>query len=553
MIELPSTIQMLKERWLEARMSVPADSELQICYLISEYELGVSLYQHLEHISPEDTRWVANCYSMLGQREKAREYLMKAMAQGNLGAAVDFAMVSVLMGFTAEAEKVLDDIKPMQLNQNDLALYYRCQGFLQMVQGDQHAALKLAQMAWKTLQSAAHFKIHAPRILLLLASIYKNIRQNDMCLYYARRAEEICSNDEVWNIKMLIAISLYEDGEFQEVRPYLQAIHDETTTEVFRLSSQMYLAYLDVLEGRLEDGKNKLLVIAETSEKKLLRSIEVPVRAYLVTLLVHMDERLKAVESLYRTEKLATTAMFQLIFQLHKIHMEAHLGDLEPQQAIQQVQHLMEEWHKSGDLLEYVRSRLYYCELLLMFNDARKGSEIELLVQDMVKQDCKFYGAEDVVILPHLKRHLTEHYGDLFDHLRKAPKHLLYLDTIDREQLRSGEDILPVPLRKTIEVITFLHHRKQCTLREVVLEVFGEVPPEKAKNYFHQIRHVLSSKNHLVTIEFDRTSRRYSLRTEFPLVWDLQACLDGQKKLEGIFLPSSGSDWVIELNQRLSE
>jgi two-component SAPR family response regulator len=114
-------------------------------------------------------------------------------------------------------------------------------------------------------------------------------------------------------------------------------------------------------------------------------------------------------------------------------------------------------------------------------------------------------------------------------------------------------------LATSIEVITYLLKNPNCTLEQIISNVFSEKLPEAAKRYFHLIRTELKQNIPGLSLPFDDATRTYHVDLgELQLQWDLTEVTRaiGQNNSAGLkralewykgdFLPSTESEWALE-------
>ena len=150
--------------------------------------------------------------------------------------------------------------------------------------------------------------------------------------------------------------------------------------------------------------------------------------------------------------------------------------------------------------------------------------------------------------------------------LRESPKRYplqVAVDTFGTPQIRV--DALPVRIgyRLVVPVLAYLRLRRGASLNEVVRDLFVDVSPTRAKNYFHQVRHCVKRRlpGISITMGFDKLYRleveATGMRFDFELIAELVDSasaprLDQALALySGPFLEGLEGEWVEAERARL--
>jgi len=129
---------------------------------------------------------------------------------------------------------------------------------------------------------------------------------------------------------------------------------------------------------------------------------------------------------------------------------------------------------------------------------------------------------------------------------------VLHVFTLAQERLEIDTKPVNIPLRRGVEVLAYFLENRAVTLKRLLGDIFPDDKPRSAKSYFHQFRHQLRENVDGLEIEYDSESKMYRLKSEIDIVWDVSELRAGRIMGEtGIFLPSSGNDWALVVEQSL--
>jgi len=138
------------------------------------------------------------------------------------------------------------------------------------------------------------------------------------------------------------------------------------------------------------------------------------------------------------------------------------------------------------------------------------------------------------------------------------PLHLR-LRTFGRPQLLADGEDVPLPLKRTLELLAFLLLRGPVSRDDIVLNLWPDDDPRKAVTYFHQVNHQLKSAAPALRLTFDKATSTYTLRCEGPVltsdIGEMKRLLRADdenlhvRALElytGPFLPQVDAQWARE-------
>lgn len=538
-MDLLAEVARLKEKAFGIAEFTP-ESDIQICEFMGEFATGVAFYQTLSKPSPEDDRWAGLCYIVLGQQQRATEYLMRSVERGCLTAKMDLARL-YSDSSPLEAEREIDGLLVENLRGYNLALYYRILSMLRYKTSILES-VSLCEKSWRIIQVCEEFLFVAPRILLTLSNYCQITKRPEKAQYYMKRAEEICVTSNIWHIKLNHAYILYDLNRFEECELQCNDLLGAFDKRI-HISSRILLAMTKL---SVEESENALKILEKTS-KDCLEIMSFYdyfiVQSYLCVIYFESGRIAQSNNSLREMERYAENELFKWKLNLRKISLKPspNKDDLE------MLDEMLEFRKKTGSIVEILRVLLHRSNALRkmgLLEEYKTSLDniIEFCIENKSFNDC----SEEWIFLKKMKKDIYRRHGNVFYDENKKIK----VNTINSEYIELDEQIIKIPLRKTLELLVFMIIRKKCKIQDLVLEVFGESNRTKARNYFHQIRHVVNNKIGVLEIVYDKAGDFYYLKSKYDIDLDIINILEGKEKLEGYFMPSSNSEWVLDINAK---
>ncbi|WP_034343942.1 tetratricopeptide repeat protein [Deinococcus misasensis] len=539
-MDLLAEVARLKEKAFEIAEFAP-ESDIQICEFMGEFATGVAFYQTLSKPSPEDDRWVGLCYIVLGEQERAIEYLMRSVERGCIAAKIELARL-YSYSRVSDAKNEIYSIDIDKLREYDLALYYRALSVIKLQAGDE-IPLSDCEKSWRIIQPCQEFKFVAPRILVILSYLYQIFKKKEMAEYCLERAEEICVTSNNWNIKMSRADLMYDLNKFNECEKLCLEVYDGENDKLkaasLNLIGRVRLSLHD-LEGAL---KYFTSAANEAMKYKAFHNYFVS-HSYLVIIYKRMLRPVDSVKSLSEMKRYADSEALRWKVSLRELIIKEELN----QSDMEVMKNMLEFRTKTGSVSEILRVMLYSIEFMFKLNILNKiDVEIEKMINYCADNNAFGECSEEWLFLENLNNYLIRSYNAPFPN---QPVKLIKITTIDSESIKMNDDIIKIPLKKTFELIVFMLINGEVDLNNIVSNVFGEQDKERAKNNFHQIRHVMDRKLKIFRILHKKSSGFYKIETEFPVKIDILDYINSNTKIEGIFMPSSESEWVSNINLR---
>jgi len=396
-------------------------------------------------------------------------------------------------------------------------------------------------------------------------------------LYYLNRALEMTLNPgaalHLEQVSSLISLGRLEEAEAQLEGLNLKATRDPARNPAQREAvsdASGNTAALELAWGRFYGVQHKLeaaqrhfveaLSQAQESGSQAFGSRETQLEAHLaLATLCTPVSRHEAKLQLDRARALLETPYQRLLLELRELQVSTLRKAPEPWPGLGSVAHKLLECAAGFEKLGRVRER---CWALLgaanaQLEEGKQESEAAALTTlevlnaqvQRVHNPALLWGEWDYVseaLLGLLERH--------YPALRvNSPSSVIDLITLGQERIVVGGKIVPVPMRRFVEVLTYIHQHGEVSLAQVVRDIFSSEPLQKTRNYFHQLRHQLKLYTPQLEVLYNSQTRTYCLESQLPLRWDVDGVRSGRNALGGReFLPGSGSEWVMRLGAELS-
>lgn len=521
------------------------ESLMQACDFRGEYELGVEAYEALEQPTPADDRWVAQCLMGCSKRERALEHCLRAIQRGEKAAQIDLVRIYIFVGRADEGRQQMTSLPVEEFEGYNRALWFRNMSQVLHGQGDVAGALQHVNQAWQQLQGCPEFPFLATRILSNLADLYIINGNQNKGMYYLERAEQFCLPIQSWRLKLTRACALIEVGRLEECETLAENILEGCTHPQILLTCHILLGEIAMMRMNAGLALQCFQTAEDIAEKAIFLNWQHLMLGYLASIHHFMKNETMAQLCIRKMPSLQNSALNQHIYLLRKAHVEL---EQDPQRAIQDLMQVLEFRQKNTDRFEWIRTLIHLSNALLYTRSPDLDVRLDELMQLYIQHDARYFCLDEWTFFPELRAYFDQKYPNFLPGVGKK----INLLTIDREDVLLGGKIIKLPLKKTFELIVYLQFKGPSSLNAIITDVFGDTETERAKNYFHQIRHMLNQGESAFTIEFDRASRRYLLRSDHPIEWDAQKYMAADRKIDGILLPSSGSEWVMQLNAVLN-
>lgn len=513
----------------------------------ADFHLGLERFRACIDPSAADFRWVGVCLTALGHHPEAALRLQQAINHGEQGAAVHLASLHFQQGKMDQALAALHQVKPLQLEPADAALWHRAMTRILWVQGAPQAQLyRHAQQAW-TLAADASTDVQVS-VATLLGGLHSQFGEHVSALAYLDFAAEEGPPARLPYVSLSRAVSLLATGQLKDAQEILFSNSLDGIPGLLRaeLRAQCYW-----YQG--EWGQAQAAYVALLPALALHPRTELRVRLGLLALATRAGDA-QAQDHLYRAEHLTRNPFDQAQLDLRAGLWLARTG--QPGGSTR-LNHARDTFENGGYLRETLLTYLALAEIhpnqaALHLN--RAAQLASALAGPL------FLGAE-WPLLPCALAHLQALPADTFERRRllgaTPPPHLT-LRTLSQTAVEV--DGVPVRLRmgRTVEILAYFSRQGPVSLTSVRRELFPDTPGQRAKNYFHQVRVEVAERLAGLRIAYDAATHLYYLEGA-TLAWDvhdLERALQEPQQifpiLGGIdFLPGAESEWAQQERERL--
>lgn len=545
MNDLKNQMHLLLKQVQDIAPSFVPENELQVCFLMFEHEMGMHWYHALEARSAEDERWMGMCCLYAGDRERALEHALRALEMGNSAARIDLMRLHLLIGKPEEMKAEMQKVQVECLDRLNQAIWYRNLALVHALHNNTPLALTEIEKGWRVIQTAPEFNLYAPEFLVAYMAILCSAGRNEQAFYYQRRSEEICKTRQQWQLKISGVVLALEHTRLDGVIETAREVLKHSNHKKSRVIAHMSIGRAHLCAGKVDEARPCFEEALKLAQDFVMHDYIFINQEYLFMVYRHLGLQHQAWVMFRRMHQHTGAELYECSLKLHQ-------ACTQPELTFQQAATLMDEAltfaQEYGDELEVMRCLMYRCKMLLKYSPEHFEAAVDDLAQYITSQDCGHKNYEDWVFLPEVQQQLTARYPGILPVLTQNRVEVLTLG--EERVLLNGSDI-KLPLSKAMEVLVFILLHEKVSVQKIISHVFQDMEPQKARNYFHQIKHQLSENLDLFQIAYDKESRLYSIQSNHRILLDVVPLLQDQKTTSQVFLPSSGSDWVLELNARL--
>lgn len=526
---------------------VRLESSVQGWVFLEKFEAGVATYQSLHDPSPQDDRWLGVCLFQLVRDLEALEALYRALNRGDEAARVNIAHVLRFVERGDDATEELQSVQPERLSPYDQVLYFRVLSIHEENNGNLREALRAAEEAWRRVQGIPEFGILAPSILAQLATLHGRIGRSQRALWFVERGLQLTSEAERHKLQVRRANVLISLGRYKEAQSELESLDLSHAPKLSQPERHWLLGEVAQSTGNLTTAIHEYERAIDLAVEYQMGYEELLCHLPLMSIYGSRSEFGKAAEHSARAQALISDKSDRLAFRFREVLLLYWQGAYANEHATAELDILMIEFGEMGLLKEQGFVQLHKAELLRETNRDYQGELNQLQALSVTLQNPAFLAAE-WALLPELHAMVRK------THPRIAGRRtsLLRVFTLSQERLELDSHPVNIPLRRGVEVLAYFLENKAVTLKRLLVDIFPDDKPRSAKSYFHQFRHQLRENIEGLEIEYDAESKMYRLKSEIDIVWDVSELRAGRIMGEtGIFLPSSGNDWALMVEQSL--
>ncbi|WP_148234926.1 hypothetical protein [Deinococcus maricopensis] len=532
----------------------PASAEVRAAVLRGDPPRAWAAYTHLHAPAPADTVWAVRALMLLREEHRAHDLIRAPVGADAPGARAELARILLFLGRPDDALRTLDAERPERLTPLDEAVWWRTRARTLAFSRSYRLGLDHAERAWDALQRAAPDEIacYAPMVLGQVGEFQ----------LYTGDAHGA-------HLTLRQALARVTDGS--SGAPYLHAILVEGALHLARWDDALdHLLKLGAARGAcqqyrtryswgryflaigdLDRAEREMQLVASAAFEQVHRDLEFWARLTLASLRAHAGDAPACEAALLRAEELLRTLPSKehhAGFALRRAACLLRLG-APPDATIEDLLTRAHDVHAHIDLpLDAGVALLHQCELYRCRGDAaRLGATVTALRALCARLRNPRFLDREFPLLPELRAVLA---GTLEGLGPERP--VLELTTLGAERLHLAGHAVHIPMRRALEVLAYLTEHGAVPLNVLLADVFGEMSPRAARNYFHQVRHEVAQRLPQVRVLYDAASREYRLETSLRIVWDVAEVRAGRRALGGrLFLPGSGSWWAEQVNAEL--
>lgn len=532
----------------EAYPGVRLESAVQGWAFLERFEDGIAAYKRIPNPSPKDDRWAAVCHFHALQDLEAIELLYRAANRGEEGAHVFLAHVLPFVDRGEEASQELEKVDISALSAYDQALYYRILSIREETNGNLREALKAAEEAWRRVQGVPEYVFLAPSILAQLAVLHGRIGRSQRALWFLERGLVATTGFEQLKVRVRRAAVLVNLGRFREAEVELDSLDLVDAPMSFQPERKW-------LQGEIAWAKSNIPLAVQRYKEAIPIAQELQFsyeeflcRLPLMLISASRGDFGEARDHLSRAQLLISDKSDRLIFRFREVLLNFWMGMYQPTHALQELDGLILAFGEMGLLQEQAAVRLHRTEILRSQQQGNWQRELDELQALSVSLQNPALLVSEWILLPELRQMAVKTHPRIAG---EAPQ-VLQVFTLGSENMVLNGKPIHIPLRRGIEVLAYFLENKAVSLKRIMADVFPDEKPSAAKSYFHQFRHQLREQLSHVEIEYDSEAKLYRLKSEIDILWDVGELRAGRVMGEtGSFLPSSGNDWVYEVDRSL--
>lgn len=535
--------------------------------LSGEYQQGVQLFEALKRPGAQDFRWGGVCHLHLSDVLKARRLLLMAVAKGDQAARVDLATCLRFEGEFAAARAQLGGLDVDKMTARDAALALREGAILEQQCGEGVRAATLLDEAWSHAVGADPLVQSAVAQSIALVAAHQG---NDVkAEAYLQFAEEHANAMRLVYVQLARAASATYLGKFRDAEQALNAAEKHVTS--CPLSSAL-LPYRwgvwSYAQGQWQQAREAFGRAVRLAHEQQQPETEFYAHLGLTALATAVGDEVAERSSLARAKALVKTSRSQA-------YLDWRLGAALVRHAdpcsLERLNTALRYFQASGCAREVVWVLLHLTEAHALLSSPtaarealREAADAHIMLGGQQHLTVELNGlARTRQLLDRLAEHEYERVlcGPPGPTIPVAEVTLV---TLGSPAILVNGQRVRLQMKKFVEVLAFLLQHRETTLGSLQTEVFSDVPPARAKNYIHQVRHELKRLVPGLSVPYDAATHMYRVHCEgVHLTWDWQQAQDALLSSERDvmltanlnvrnFLQGSDSEWVETERERMS-
>ena len=546
------------------------------------YDDAWTLYRSLESPTAPDERWAGYALAILGRGLEARDLLLQARRHGCPEAGIELSFTQQSIGEFNRAQEALDRLDLTSFGGLDRAFAERQAGMLVLAQGDYRSALNAFERAWVSAHDDDDGVIALPGIAQALAFVCAHLGQDVRADHYYGFALERGSASMRGSLLLARAASRinldlidWAEADLTAARPLLKG------DAYSQASLEHHSALLAGARGHWPEAVaefKKSLQLAETvGNTVMVCSAELGTAGAYLALndqrcaRTHLDRAAKRCES---PEALADLA---------QLEGEYCLLSQRPDLAVSHFERAARAFAELHADRRAARSNLWLAEAhLLVQPEVGQNSRAADAALTRAVTVWRAIGADAILnelhslsaVLKYLKANPDHPAYSIHEAYRSQlqtanPESTgsgftssgLYLHSLGGARLEFAGQTVRLELRRSLEVLAYLiragqHQPQGSSIRDVLRDLFPDVPQRQARLYFHQVRYELEKKIPGLSVPYNALTRTYAIESVHEITWDVlefEAALADQspagvtrafKLYSGSLLPRAEGEWL---------
>lgn len=538
--------------------------------LADEFQDAWATYQALPSPDEEDTRWAAAALFQRRDFTHARDLLLSAVGAGHAPARIDLATVFRHLGRLRHASEQLRNLDVETLDPDDRVLYYREEGAIYFTEGRMQAAIDVLERAWIAsfaLPSRPSLRVGVAHLLAL--ALHTQGHSASALQYLATALNEAKSVSREAYLHSIAGLLNMYLGRFGEAEAEYQAAVNLADDVPALLP---VLTYNRGLLARVTNRIDEALALLEESTRlaEEVGENETACYALLAQCSIHTahcrDGPARA--ALERAKTLTMPGKAQLLIQLREGALLTNQGESSGVTLLQQA---TAGFQKLGLPREAAWGYLRLAHACLLLDQPDHVNEYLTRAVDgrhALGNAAPLFGemSEMRELLDHLAALDVSSYAKcLYEEYRacvsERPRKLTLLTLPSPRMLIDGEPLVS-GFRHAVPILAYLLIKGPVTMKRLTADVLPDMPPDRARNYVHQVRYRIQQLVPGVSIPF-QADRRYSLHSssttiecDYLLAYTrasqgLEGALQALNLHQGPFLADLDDEWVEQAREDL--
>ena len=525
---------------------------------------GWALYQGLAEPSSEDKRFGGVCLLNLRQPQQARDLLLQSRANGCEAAGIDLATVYRQLGHLHLSQEALEQVQSARLSSFDRALALRERGAQHYTNGELVSATEVLEQAWAVAHESPMCSTLLPPIGQALGLIYATRGLDRQAQEYLNLGLSIANPARAIYLRGARALCLSYMGELERADNDLKAAADGLGLAPLVAPYLKYVAgVLHRVRGQLESADRQFgeaITLAREAQEPETESYAELGRCAVATALGRMDH---AEGHLARARDIAVNNKVRALALLREGALLTRRGHT---RAIAVLKMALERFANLALLREQSWVWLHLAEAYLQTReDARAFTALKEATSLRHALGDGMPLIVELRLVPAVMEHLAGAdenayikllYRDVQRAARVGPLRV-ELHTLGKSELLLDGRRVRVDLRRTLEVLTYLLGHQDATLEQVLVDLFPDQNPARARNYFHQVRYELARAVPGLSVRFEPDAKTYRVQCD-GLVLDydvlrlrkalaiggIEGLREALAHYRGPFLISAESEWA---------